>query len=114
MSDDETVYVAERICGKKVMNKRTFYLVKWDGYSEAENTWEPLENFKSPVLIHEYDRECREREKERIRLIKIENGDGTPVRASTAKQNYQVIHSCFFFTFVTLLPIKIYIFNFKI
>jgi hypothetical protein len=26
------------------MNKEVYYLVKWDGYSSNENTWEPEKN----------------------------------------------------------------------
>ena len=32
---------------KKIENNKTFYLVKWKGYSDKDNTWEPISSFKS-------------------------------------------------------------------
>lgn len=34
----------EAIVGKKMRYGKPFYRVKWEGYPESENTWEPVEN----------------------------------------------------------------------
>ena len=36
-----TEYIVEEIVGKKIKNGQEFYFVKWKGYPEEENTWEP-------------------------------------------------------------------------
>ncbi|XP_061170404.1 uncharacterized protein LOC133179726 [Saccostrea echinata] len=43
----------EKIMNEKSESGKSFYLVKWIGYPEEDNTWEPEENF-DPALIQEY------------------------------------------------------------
>jgi Chromo (CHRromatin Organisation MOdifier) domain len=35
------VYEVERIIRSRKVGRETYYLVKWKGYPELENTWEP-------------------------------------------------------------------------
>lgn len=44
------VYRAERLIATKQDADETKYLVKWEGYSSFENTWEPEEHL-SPLLL---------------------------------------------------------------
>ncbi len=37
--------------------KQLQYLIKWLGYPESDNTWEPAENLQTPVLLKEYYRQ---------------------------------------------------------
>ena len=39
---DDDIYTVERIVDKKKVCTKTHYLVKWEGYSSDQNTWEPL------------------------------------------------------------------------
>ena len=34
-------YEIERIVDKRYRNDRVEYLIKWRGYSDSQNTWEP-------------------------------------------------------------------------
>ena len=42
--DNEKVFMAEKIMGRKTDNGTTYYLVKWQGFKENESTWEPIGN----------------------------------------------------------------------
>lgn len=50
------VFKVEKVLGKRVRNDRVEYLLKWKGYPESENCWEPEENILSRELIEDYER----------------------------------------------------------
>lgn len=41
-------------------DKKVYYFVKWHGYPESDNTWEPAESFLDRTPILEYERVNRE------------------------------------------------------
>jgi hypothetical protein len=43
------IFVVEAILGKRKYRGRWQYLVKWDGYDDSENTWEPASNLQHLV-----------------------------------------------------------------
>jgi hypothetical protein len=52
--DDE--YEVEEIRGKRLYRGKVQYLVKWAGFNEKENTWEPLENLvNSEAAVQEFE-----------------------------------------------------------
>jgi hypothetical protein len=53
---DEEEYEVEAICNHQCFRcSRTLqYLVKWQGYPESDNTWEPADNVHAPDLLKEY------------------------------------------------------------
>jgi hypothetical protein len=62
----EEVYIVEKVVGKrKAKNGKIEYLVKWQGYGEADNTWEPAANILTKILITEFEEEQRDKEKNR-------------------------------------------------
>ncbi len=50
-------FIVEKILDKRVKGSKVEYLVKWEGYSEADNTWEPTRNLCNVLyLIDEYEK----------------------------------------------------------
>ncbi|KAJ0036114.1 hypothetical protein NQD34_004791 [Periophthalmus magnuspinnatus] len=47
-------YEVEFICDYKRTKEEEFYLVKWRGFTEAENTWEPKSNLKCRKLMKQF------------------------------------------------------------
>lgn len=68
--DDEEEYVVEKILKHKITkrNKVEFYL-KWKGFNEEDNTWEPAENLNCPELIDAYLKDIPEKERKKVRNI---------------------------------------------
>jgi len=61
--EEEEEYIVERILDKRVMGSgRTEYLLKWKGYGEEDNTWEPQENLGCAELIAEFERDWEEKQ----------------------------------------------------
>ena len=52
-SDQEDLYIVERIENKKIRNGIVYYLIKWEGYEEK--TWEPEDNIIDSQLIDEFN-----------------------------------------------------------
>lgn len=42
MSEDPKYYDVQKIIGKKKMDGKVVYLVKWKNYSESQATWQEL------------------------------------------------------------------------
>jgi hypothetical protein len=70
--DGEEEYEVERVVNHRRHGKarRLQYLIKWKGYPESDNTWEPLDQVHAPELIREYHRHFPLKDKRaRARLI---------------------------------------------
>lgn len=56
---EDRVFAAERIIKKRMKSRKTEYLVKWKGWSQRHNTWEPEENILDQRLIDSFERQQR-------------------------------------------------------
>ncbi|KIW92986.1 uncharacterized protein Z519_06835 [Cladophialophora bantiana CBS 173.52] len=50
VDDDSDIYNLERILYQREVNGKPMFLTKWEGYGDAECTWEPSEHFSEDIL----------------------------------------------------------------
>lgn len=54
--DDPNVFVVEEIVAKQLFDGNLFYYVKWNGYPESDNSWEPESNIIDKELIEKFEK----------------------------------------------------------
>lgn len=63
---DDRIYDVEKILNKKVVDGKTYYLLKWQDYPESDSSWEVDTNVLCSELIEDYENRERQHLKRKI------------------------------------------------
>lgn len=71
---DEVFYV-EKVLNRRIKKGVVQYFLKWQGYSDSENSWEPISNLNCPDLISKFEQNRKKnngKEKEKVATMKVQ------------------------------------------
>jgi len=61
----EDEYIVDAIVDKRIRNNKVEYLLKWKGYDELNNTWEPKKHIHCEELIRDFEQKQKDKIKKK-------------------------------------------------
>lgn len=82
--EDEEFYNVEEIRARRINSSTGAleYLIKWEGYEEDANSWEPSDNLNCPDALSRFEEREREKEKEKQKKRRNSSQKATQIRAN--------------------------------
>uniref|UniRef100_A0A1B6EPS8 Chromo domain-containing protein n=1 Tax=Cuerna arida TaxID=1464854 RepID=A0A1B6EPS8_9HEMI len=90
VGEEAEEYVVERIVDVRTRRGVKHYFIKWSGYPDSENTWEPEENLTCPELIEEFKRKQKEESEKRESKKRKTSPDSDAGTAQKARKDKKV------------------------
>lgn len=73
-SGEEEEYSVEKVLDKRIRHGKVEYLIKWEGYPDSENTWEPQANLDCPDIIKNFEDAAKSKKDEKKRKRESDAG----------------------------------------